>query len=248
METGFDCNKYIEEQKNGIKKQLSKFEKVYLELGGKPFDDYHASRILPGYSPDTQLQILSEFKKISEFIFCINSENIQNDRIRSDYNSLYIDDCLNLIDTYRKLGFKVSSIVFSLYKNQPEAVNAIKMLKDLGEKVYISRFAENYPFNIEGAIDAFEKSNYIKTTKPLVVVTSSGSASGKLGVTLGQIYKEQIKGRKVSYIKYDIFPVWNLPVNHPINLAYMAATVESNDKLVVDKYYNSKHKKICNNL
>ncbi len=247
MEIAFDSEKYINSQKEEIIKKVQQYGKLYFELGGKLLDDHHASRVLPGFVPDTKMKIISELKDISELVICVNSENIQNGRIRSDYNTLYTDDCLKLITQYREMGFDVSGVVLTLFKNQEKAVDFKKLLESMGENVYVSRFAENYPFDENAAFEAFKASDYIKTTKPLVIMTSSGSASGKLSASLGQIYNEYLRGNKVGYAKYDIFPVWNLATNHPINLAFKAATADSNDQILVDTYYLKKYNKVVSN-
>ena len=247
MKIGFDIQKYIRLQKKAIINEIKKYGKVYFELGGKLLDDYHASRVLPGFSPDTKMRILSDLKDYSELVFCINSENIQNERIRSDYNTLYVEDCLKLIESYRNMGFLVSGIVLSLFNGQEKAIKFSEFLKSKGENVYFSKYASNYPNDIESAIGAFKDSDYIQTSRPLVIITSSGSASGKLSTCLAQIYQEYLRGNKVGYSKYDIFPVWNLPVNHPLNLAFLAATADSKDEILVDTYYQKKHNKIVSN-
>lgn len=247
MEIAFDSEKYINAQREKIIEQVQKYGKLYFELGGKLLDDHHASRILPGFKPDTKMQIISGLKDISELIICVNSENIQNGRIRSDYNTLYTEDCLKLISQYRDMGFNVSGVVLTLFKEQEKAVAFQHQLEAMGENVYLSRFAKNYPQDENAALEAFKASDYIRTTKPLVIMTSSGSASGKLSASLGQIYNEYLRGHRVGYAKYDIFPVWNLPINHPINLAFKAATADSNDQILVDTYYLEKYNKVVSN-
>lgn len=247
METAFDSQKYIAAQKEEIMKKVLSYDKLYFELGGKLLDDHHASRVLPGFLPDTKMQIMQDFKDICEFVICVNSKNIQDGRIRSDYNTLYTDDCLKLIKTYRDMGFDVSSVCLTLFDNQPKAFEFKNLLESMGEKVYISRFAKNYPHDEQSAMQAFDESDYIETTKPLVVMTSSGSASGKLSACLSQIYNEYKHGNRVGYAKYDIFPVWDLPIAHPINLAFRAATADSNDRIMEDTYYYQMYKKVVSN-
>ena len=247
MTASFDTEKYVKLQKEGIMNAVKRHNKLYFELGGKLFDDHHASRVLPGFAPDTKIKMLSAIKDEAELIICVNSENIQNGRIRSDYNTLYTEDCIRLIRVYRELGFFVSGVVLTQYNEQPKAVEFLKRLKKMGEKVYRFWYIENYPNDLGKAIESFEKNDFIETTKPVVVITSSGSASGKLSTCLSQIYREAKRGEIVGYAKYDIFPVWDLPTNHPVNLAFEAATADSKDRILVDSYYLEKYHKIVSN-
>lgn len=248
MVKAFDTKRYIDTQREKILEKVRQYgNKLYFELGGKLLDDYHATRVLPGFEPDTKMKLLSSLREELELIICINSENIQNDRIRSDYNTLYIDDCIRLIDNYRKLNFLVSGIALTVFKHQTKAIEFAKKLKSMGEKVYFLNYIPEYPNNLDAILESFEENDFIETTKPLVVITSSGSASGKLSACLSQIYKEYKRGNKVGYAKYDIFPVWNLPTNHPLNLAFEAATADSGDKVLIDSFYYDQYKKIVSN-
>ena len=248
MIIAFDTRKYVKTQKEEIMNAVMRYgNKLYFELGGKLFDDYHATRVLPGFQSDTKIKMLSGLKSEAELIICVNSENIQNGRIRSDYNTLYTDDCIKLIQIYRDLGFLVSGIVLTAYREQPKAVEFTKKLRKMGEKVYHFWYIEDYPNDFDKILESFEKNDFIKTTKPLVVMTSSGSASGKLSACLSQLYNEYKRGRRVGYAKYDIFPVWDLPINHPLNLAFEAATADSNDRVLIDNFYYEKYHKIVSN-
>jgi len=191
--------------------------------------------------------MLLSLKSEAELIICVNSENIQNGRIRSDYNTLYTDDCIKLIQIYRNKGFLVTGVALTVYNEQPKAIEFAEKLKEMGENVYLLWKIEEYPNNLDKIYESFEKNDFIETTRPLVIMTSSGSASGKLSACLSQVYNEHKRGRKVGYAKYDIFPIWDLDINHPLNLAFEAATADSNDRILIDNYYYERyHKKVSN--
>jgi len=192
MFLAFDIQKYIFLQKNAIiKKNEETNGKLYFELGGKLFDDYHAARILPGFEPDTKIQMLETLKDKIEIVICINAMDIQNDRIRSDFDILYTEECLRLIKNYRVLGFYVSGIAITVYKNQTKAKKFAELLKSMGENVYFLHYIYNYPNNINNAIESFKLNDFIETTRPLIIMTSPGSGSGKLSACLSQLFKEK---------------------------------------------------------
>ena len=248
MNKVFDNEKYLKMQKEKILERVEKYNnKLYLELGGKLFDDYHATRVLPGIESDVKIKLIDSLKEKAELIICVNSQNIQDGRIRSDYNTLYEEDCIRLINIYRKLGFLVSGVALTVFNNQKKAVRFANKLKKMNEKVYYLGMIKDYPNNYDYVIESFEKNDFIETTRPLVIMTSSGSASGKLSACLSQIYNEYKRGNKVGYSKYDIFPIWNLPINHPLNLAFEAATADIGDKIMIDKYYYEKYNKNVSN-
>ena len=241
MLKGFDTSKYLAMESAAIAGEIRKYDKVIFEFGGKLFDDYHATRVLPGFEITAKLQLFESFKDEMELIICINSDNIENERIRSDYDTLYVDDCVKLIGKYREVGLTVSGIAFTVFDNQPKAIAFAEKLKKMGENTYFLWKIPNYPDDFDAIMESFKKNDDIITTKPLVIMTSSGSASGKLSACLSQIYKEHKKGKNVGYAKYDIFPVWNLEVNHPLNVAFMAATADSGDQIMVDPFYREKY-------
>ncbi len=244
----FDTKTYIDQERKEIMRRIRKFKnKLYFEFGGKLLDDHHAERVLPGFELDAKLQLFQSLKEQMELVICINSDNIQNERIRSDYDTLYIDDCLKLIDSYRRMGFLISGIAFTLFKEQPRAKEFALRLQDMGEKVYFLKYIPNYPNDFNIILDSFEQSDFIETTRPLVVMTSSGSASGKLSACLCQVYKEHKLGNQVGYAKYDLFPVWDLPISHPLNIAFEAATADSGDEILVDTFYYEKTHQIASN-
>lgn len=243
----FDIDKYISKQTKEILKNVRKYDKLYFEFVGKLFDDFHATRVLPGFESDSKLKLFCNLKEYAELIICINSENIQNERIRSDYDTLYIDDCIKLIQKYREIGFYVSGVALTVFNKQEKAIKFVEKLKNMGENVYFLNYIPNYPNDFEAILKSFKENDYIVTTRPLVIMTSSGSASGKLSASLSQLYKEYERGNKVGYAKYDLFPVWNLSVNHPLNVAFEASTADSGDEILVDKFYYEKYSKEVSN-
>jgi len=248
MKTAFDTNKYINIQRKEILKKVRELGgKLYFELGGKLLDDYHAARVLPGFEPDTKMRLLESLKKEVELVICINAEDIENGRIRSDFDILYTEECERLIENYRKQGFLVSGIALTVFKKQPKAEAFADKMKSKGEKVYFLNYIPDYPNNKKEIISSFKKNDFIITTKPIVVMTSPGSGSGKLSACLSQIYKEYKNGNTVGYAKYDIFPVWNLAVNHPVNVAFQAATADLGDEILIDTFYYEKYHECVSN-
>ena len=244
----FDSKKYISLQRKEIKKRLKKFDnKLYMEFGGKLFDDYHASRVLPGFDPNVQIKLLDSFKDECEIIMVISANDIQNDKIRADFGITYEVEVLRLIKVFRERGLVVSGIVISLFNNQQSAIDFKNKLEGMGEKVYIHYYTKGYPTDIKMVVseEGYGRNDYIKTTRPLVVVTAPGPGSGKLATCLSQLYHEHKRGLKAGFAKFEKFPVWNLPLKHPINMAYEAATADLNDVNLLDSYHFEAHGEIA---
>lgn len=240
---GFDNEMYSKIQKEKILERIEKFDgKLYLEFGGKLFDDYHASRILRGFKSDSKLQILLSMKEDVEIVIVINSNDIENNKIRNDTGYTYQGEVERLIDAYKESGLYVSSVVFSFYHDNP-TVNKFKTrLEHYGIKTYKHYKIEGYPNDINTVLSdkGLGKNEYVITNKPLVIVTAPGPGSGKLATCLSQVYQDNIKGLKSGYAKFETFPVWNLDLNHPVNIAYEAATVDLNDSNMID-YFHLEH-------
>ena len=240
MKLAFDNEKYLELQSKNILDRVDKFgEKLYLEFGGKLFDDLHASRVLPGFEPDTKLKMLLTLKDKVEVVIVINCNDIQNNKIRHDTNISYQSEVLRLIDAFRESSLLVGSVCITQYQENPMTTTFIKKLNNQGIKTYKHYEIENYPHDVNNIIseNGFGKNEYIETTNPIVVVTAPGPGSGKMATCLSQLYHENKRGIKAGYAKYETFPIWNLPLNHPINLAYEAATADLNDVNMIDPYH-----------
>ena len=239
---GFDNDKYLQMQSQYIGERISAFgEKLYLELGGKLFDDFHASRVLPGFKPDSKVKMLLHLKDKLEIVIAIGAMDIVNNKIRGDYNITYDMDVLRLIDAFRTIGLYVGSVVITQYTGQPQVDKFKKKLESQGVKVFMHYVIEGYPTDIEHIVsdEGFGKNEYIETNRPLVVVTAPGPGSGKMATCLSQLYHENKRGIKAGYAKFETFPVWNLPLNHPVNLAYEAATADLNDVNMIDPFHLS---------
>ena len=240
MELGFDNDKYLKIQKEKIEERINMFDnKLYLEFGGKIFDDYNASRVLPGFNPDSKIRLLKEFKEDLEIIFCINANNIQKNKIRADYGIGYDVELIRLIENIQKLGIEINSVVITMYTGQQEVEKLQNTLNSKNIKVYIHRPTKGYPDDIETIVseEGYGKNPYIETTKKLVVVTAPGPNSGKLGTCLSQMYHEHKKGIKAGYAKFETFPVWDLPLMHPVNISYEAATADLGDINMIDSFH-----------
>ena len=240
----FNNQKYLKIQRENILKRISKFgDKLYLEFGGKLFDDYHASRVLPGFKSDSKLQMLLGIKNKVELVVVVNANDISSNKVRNDTLITYQEEVERLIDTYREVGLYVSSVVISFYESGITVDNFIKKLEHSGLNVYRHYKINGYPHNIPLIVseEGLGKNEYIKTTKPLVVVTAPGPGSGKMATCLSQLYHDNRNGIRAGYAKYETFPVWNLPLNHPVNLAYEAATVDLNDVNMIDPYHLEKY-------
>ncbi|MBQ7014951.1 MAG: DUF1846 domain-containing protein [Clostridia bacterium] len=237
---GFDNNEYIRRQSEQIRNRISQFGgKLYLEFGGKLFDDYHASRVLPGFAPDSKLKMLQSLSEDVEIVIVINAADIEKNKVRRDLGITYDADVLRLIDAFNGLGLYTSSIVISMFEGQPSALNFKRRLENLGMNVYLHYRIEGYPYDVPRIVsdEGYGKNDYIKTTRPLVVVTAPGPGSGKIATCLSQLYHENKRGVKAGYAKFETFPIWNLPLKHPVNLAYEAATADLNDVNMIDPYH-----------
>ena len=239
-EVGFDSEKYLEIQSKKIEERIKMFDnKLYLEFGGKLFDDYHAARVLPGFNPDNKIKLLQKFKENMEVIFCINAGDIEKSKIRSDYGISYELELLRLIEKLQELGILINSVVVTMYHEGSNISHLKKLLKDRNIKMYIHKPTAGYPDNVDLIVskDGYGKNPYIETTKKLVVVTAPGPNSGKLGTCLSQLYHEYQKGIKAGYAKFETFPVWNLSLLDPVNIAYEAATSDLKDINMVDPFH-----------
>ncbi|NLC92353.1 MAG: DUF1846 domain-containing protein [Treponema sp.] len=240
MRIGFDNEKYIKLQSEHIKERISQFgDKLYLEFGGKLFDDYHASRVLPGFEPDSKLKMLMQLSAYAEIIIVISALDIEKNKIRGDLGISYDMDVIRLRDEFQKRGLFVGSVVITHYNGQPTADDFKKRLEKMNITTYIHYKIEGYPSNV-ALIDSDEgygRNDYVKTSRPLVVVTAPGPGSGKMATCLSQLYQENKRGIKAGYAKFETFPIWNLPLKHPVNLAYEAATADLNDINMIDPFH-----------
>ena len=237
---GFDNEKYLRLQSEKIKERISKFGgKLYLEFGGKLFDDYHASRVLPGFKPDSKINMLVQLKDEAEIVIVINAADIEKNKTRADLGISYDLDVLRLIDAFRGYGLYVGSVCLTRFANQPSAIAYQKKLESLGMRVYRHYSIPGYPSNIPFIVsdDGYGRNEYIETSRSLVVITAPGPGSGKMATCLSQVYHEYKRGIKAGYAKYETFPIWNIPLKHPVNLAYEAATADLNDVNMIDPFH-----------
>ena len=237
---GFDNEKYVEMQSRHIRERISQFGgKLYLEFGGKLFDDYHVSRVLPGFKADTKLQMLLQLKEDAEIVIVINAADIEKNKVRGDLGITYDLDVLRLIDAFRSVGLFVGSVVLTRYAGQRSAVAFEKKLEALGVKVYHHYPIAGYPADVDLIVsdEGYGKNEYIETSRRLVIVTAPGPGSGKMATCLSQLYHENKRGIKAGYAKFETFPIWNLPLRHPVNLAYEAATADLNDVNMIDPFH-----------
>ena len=240
MKIGFDNEKYIEMQASRIRERIDQFGgKLYLEFGGKLFDDYHASRVLPGFEPDTKVRMLKSLADDVEIIIAINAEDIENGKRRSDIGITYDEDALRLMDAFQSLGLYVGSVCITHFTGQPKAEAFQTRLQHMGIKSYRHYIIEHYPTDIAHVVsdEGFGKNQFVETSRPLVVVTAPGPGSGKLATCLSQLYHENKRGVKAGYAKFETFPVWNLPLKHPVNIAYEAATADLDDNNIIDPFH-----------
>ncbi len=236
----FDNDLYLKLQSENINKRIKKFNnKLYLEFGGKIFDDLHAARVLPGFDPNIKIKLLQKLKDKAEIIFCISSNDIEKNKIRADLGLSYSNEVLRLVDNLRELGLYVSAFVITLYKGQPSATKFGKKLEQRGERVYFHNYTKGYPNDVDTIVseEGYGANPFIETTRPLVVVTAPGPSSGKLATCLSQLYHEYKRGVKAGYAKFETFPVWNLPLKHPVNIAYEAATADLYDVNQIDPFH-----------
>ena len=243
MKVGFDNKKYVKIQSKKIKERFKLFDKLYLEVGGKLFDDSHAARILPGFKNDVKISMFRELKDDLEIIFCINAGDIERNKTRGEYGITYDQEILRLINDSKKRGFSVNSVVVTLYKNQVSVDKFIKKLNRNGIKTYIHTFTKGYPTDVDTIVseEGYGANPYIETTKKLILVNAPGPGSGKLATCLSQIYHENLRGVNAGYAKFETFPVWNLPLKHPVNLAYEAATADLKDVNMIDPFHLEKY-------
>ena len=240
MKYGFDNNKYLKMQSEHIKERIAMFgDKLYLEFGGKLFDDYHASRVLPGFEPDSKFKMLQQLKDQAEIVLVISAPSIEKNKIRRDSGLTYDAEVLRLIETFRKMGFLANSVVITQYAGQPSADQYRRRLTNLGLRSYLHYVIEGYPDNSDLIVsdEGYGRNEYVETTKPLVVITAPGPGSGKMATCLSQLYHEHKRGIQAGYAKFETFPIWNLPLKHPVNMAYEAATADLNDVNMIDPFH-----------
>ena len=240
MKIGFDNNKYLTLQAQHIRSRREQFgDKLYIEFGGKLFDDYHASRVLPGFQPDSKIRMLASIRDDVEIVVVICAGDIEKKKVRGDLGIGYDEDVLRLMDVFRGLGFYVGSVVITQYAGQPAADAFIKRLTALGVRSYRHYPIAGYPSDVAHIVsdDGLGKNDYIETSRPIVVVTAPGPGSGKMATCLSQLYHENKRGVRAGYAKYETFPIWNLPLKHPVNLAYEAATADLNDVNMIDPFH-----------
>lgn len=239
----FDATKYLKIQKKKIKQRIGMFDKLYLEFGGKLIDDQHAARTLPGFLPDLKIRLLQEFKDDAEVILCINANAIEKSKIRADHMISYETEVLRLIEFLRSKGIFVSSVVITLYDGQKKAKDFAKRLEDYNVKTYFHTFTKGYPTDVDTIVsdEGYGANPYIETSRKLVVVSAPGPCSGKLATSLSQLYHESKRGVNAGYAKFETFPVWALPLKHPVNIAYEAATADLNDKNMIDYFHLEKY-------
>jgi len=246
---GFDNQKYLELQSENIAKRVSKFNKLYLEFGGKLFDDNHASRVLPGFEPDSKIKMLLNLKDKVEMVLVINANHIEKNKMRSDLGITYSQDLLRLIDSFTAVDLKIGGVVITHFAKQQEAIRLRKNLEKSKIAVAYHYAIENYPNNIDLILsdDGFGKNEYLPTQREIIVVTAPGPGSGKMATCLSQMYHDNKHGLKSGYAKFETFPIWNLPLNHPVNLAYEAATVDLSDVNMIDPFHLEAYKSIAIN-
>ena len=240
MKYGFDNEKYLKIQSEHIQERIAQFgNKLYLELGGKLFDDHHASRVLPGFQPDSKLRMLSKLSDRAEIVIVISAVDIEKNKVRTDLGITYDMDVLRLRTEFQNRGFLVSSVVITHYNGQSSADAFRKRLERMGINAYYHYLIDGYPTNVEliASDEGFGKNDYVETTRPLVIVTAPGPGSGKMAVCLSQLYNEHKRGIEAGYAKFETFPVWSLPLKHPVNIAYEAATADLNDVNMIDPFH-----------
>ena len=250
MKYGFDNEKYIRIQSEHIKERIAQFKgKLYLELGGKLFDDHHASRVLPGFQPDSKLRMLQQLADSAEIVIVISAIDIEKNKIRQDLGITYDEDVLRLRNEFQNRGFLVNNVVITHYNGQSSADQYRHRLESMGIKAYYHYTIEGYPHNVDliDSDEGFGKDDYVETTMPLVIVTAPGPGSGKMAVCLSQLYNEHKRGVEAGYAKFETFPVWNLPLKHPINIAYEAATADLNDVNMIDPFHMEAYEKVAIN-
>lgn len=244
MKKGFDNEKYLRIQSEHIKERIAMFgDKLYLEFGGKLFDDYHASRVLPGFEPDSKLKMLMQLRDDAEIVVAISARDIEKNKVRADIGITYDDDVLRLRGEFQKRGLLVGAVAITQYNGQPSAQAFRERLERLGISCYYLYLIDGYPTNVDTICSdsGFGRNEYIRTSRPLVVVTAPGPGSGKMAVCLSQLYQENKRGVKAGYAKFETFPIWNIPLKHPVNVAYEAATADLNDVNMIDPFHLEAH-------
>lgn len=242
MKKGFDNEKYLKEQTSYILERANNVgDKLYIECGGKLLHDFHASRVLPGYDPDVKMRVLSSLVDKIDLIICIHAEAIENKKIRADFGTTYDSDVFQMIEDFKSWGLNCTRVVITRFKGEKSALLFKDLLERRGVKVYLHTPTKGYPTNVDEIVsdEGYGKNEYIETEKPIVVVTAPGPGSGKLGTCLSQIYHEYKRGKIAHYSKFETFPIWNLPIDHPVNVAYESATADLQDAILIDHYYLS---------
>lgn len=250
MNIGFDNDKYLHIQSQHISERIAQFDgKLYLELGGKLFDDHHASRVLPGFQPDSKLRMFQQLADRIEILLVINAQDIEAGKTRADLGLTYDDDILRLKGEFERRGFYVGSIVITHFKGQPAALAFREKLSNLAITSYLHYLIDGYPHNVPliASPNGFGRNDYVETTRPLVIVTAPGPGSGKMAVCLSQLYNEHRRGVRAGYAKFETFPVWNLPLKHPVNIAYEAATADLGDVNMIDPFHYDAYSRVAIN-
>ena len=250
MKIGFDNEKYLKIQSEHIRERIAQFDgKLYLELGGKLFDDHHASRVLPGFKPDSKLRMLAQLRDELEIVIVVSAEDIEKNKIRADLGITYDEDVLRLREEFMDRNFMVGSVVITHYNGQHTADQFRHRLERMGIKSYVHYLIDGYPHNVEliASDEGFGKNDYVETSRQLVIITAPGPGSGKMAVCLSQLYNENKRGIRAGYAKFETFPVWNLPLKHPVNIAYEAATADLNDVNMIDPFHLEAYDKIAVN-
>ena len=250
MKIGFDNEKYLKIQSEHIKERIAQFDgKLYMELGGKLFDDHHASRVLPGFKPDSKLRMLAQLRDSIEIVIVVNADDIEKNKVRADLGITYDEDVLRLRDEFMTRNFMVGSVVITHYTGQHAADQFRHRLEREGIKSYVHYPIDGYPHNVEliASDEGFGKNEYVETSRPLVIVTAPGPGSGKMATCLSQLYNENKRGIRAGYAKFETFPVWNLPLKHPVNIAYEAATADLNDVNMIDPFHLEAYNKTAVN-
>ncbi len=240
---GFNNEVYIKEQSMRIRQRVERFEKLYLEFGGKLFDDHHASRVLPGFDVNGKVKLLAELRDSAEILLCISAGSIEQNKIRADIGITYDQDVLRLIDSLRRMDLFIGSVIITQFTGQPAAEAFRKKLQVRGEKVYVHTLTKGYPSDVDTIVseEGYGANPFVPTSRPLVVVTAPGPGSGKLATCLSQLYHEQKRGTSAGYAKYETFPIWNIPLSHPVNVAYEAATADLKDVNMIDPFHLEKY-------
>ena len=250
MKIGFDNDKYLKIQSEHIRERIAQFDgKLYMELGGKLFDDHHAARVLPGFKPDSKLRMLAQLRDSIEIVIVVSADDIEKNKVRADLGITYDEDVLRLRDEFMSRDFMVGSVVITHYDGQRAADQFRHRLERMGIKSYFHYLIDGYPHNVEliASDNGFGKNDYVETTRELVIVTAPGPGSGKMAVCLSQLYNENKRGIRAGYAKFETFPVWNLPLKHPVNIAYEAATADLNDVNMIDPFHLEAYDKIAIN-